>query len=584
MRQFGGARDGNIAMTFALSAVPMLLLIATGLQFSNAEKAATRAQAAVDAAALGAANASPERRNTIADNLIRAGLANVDATINSITHTPEVPGAADTSYQVSVSVTVPNYLFSNLVPNNTLTRAATATMTSGSAATSGNAVNSSACALLVDPAAAQALQASGSTSVNASGCEIDVASTSSTAVYFSGSNTWNVAKICAAGGGMVSGSYAPGGYNSSGVLVPTNISTNCAVANDTAIAASLPKVSIPSAPPAPATPAAPATCAYTNQSFSSPQTFASGAVFCGTTNFGGWMGDLTLTNATFTGPVALGGSMNSLTMTNCVFFSSLSATGWAGSAEIDGIAVYGAAALGGLPVQMSSASAQNVFYGDLTFSGSNIEALRNVTVYGALTSNGSNRISIAGSFAPYGNLSLSGSSSLSLPSQPATNFYGTVSLSGSPSLALGAGLATFQNVVSLSGSSRLTGSGVTLYFAKALATFSTSGSSQTTLSAPTSQSSAYYDILMFEPDGLANTGFSLTASAVAPYAGLIYLPSRNVTFSGASGTTSPDTLTVVFNTLTFADSNTWSFQPDSNWNFQTTTTTTAIAPSAYLSR
>jgi hypothetical protein len=84
------------------------------------------------------------------------------------------------------------------------------------------------------------------------------------------------------------------------------------------------------------------------------------------------------------------------------------------------------------------------------------------------------------------------------------------------------------------------------------------------LTAPTS--GTYANVLMFEPDGLSTSSFAIDGASSSGHAlqGLVYLPSRNITFNSTySGTA--DAFTLVVNQLIF-DSNsgkTWSITPAS---------------------
>jgi hypothetical protein len=90
-----------------------------------------------------------------------------------------------------------------------------------------------------------------------------------------------------------------------------------------------------------------------------------------------------------------------------------------------------------------------------------------------------------------------------------------------------------------------TGTGVTFYFADTSLIQFNSGISAN-LSAPTT--GTYADILMFEASGLSKSNFVFNDSVSNRLQGLIYLPSRNVTFN-AKSQLATDKATLVFNTL-----------------------------------
>lgn len=116
-----------------------------------------------------------------------------------------------------------------------------------------------------------------------------------------------------------------------------------------------------------------------------------------------------------------------------------------------------------------------------------------------------------------------------------------------------------------------TGTDVTFYFADSSGIQFNSGV-KATLSAPTS--GTYSGILMYEASGLPKSSFVLDVSKGHTLTGLIYLPSREMTFnSGANATV--DQMTMVLDTLTL-DSMTWKLDS------ATTTMSSAAGSSAYL--
>jgi Flp pilus assembly protein TadG len=91
----------------------------------------------------------------------------------------------------------------------------------------------------------------------------------------------------------------------------------------------------------------------------------------------------------------------------------------------------------------------------------------------------------------------------------------------------------------------MSGSGVSFYFADTSYIQINSGV-VAELTAPTS--GTYANILMFEPTGLSTSSFTINGQAGHSFQGLIYLPSRNITFNSMSNVTS-EALTIVVNTV-----------------------------------
>ncbi len=101
-----------------------------------------------------------------------------------------------------------------------------------------------------------------------------------------------------------------------------------------------------------------------------------------------------------------------------------------------------------------------------------------------------------------------------------------------------------------------TGSGVTFYFADTSRIQFNSGV-RAKLAAPTS--GPYRNFLIFEKPGLSRSAFIFNDSASNDLDGIIYLPSRNMTYNSGSEARG-DRLAMVFNTLIVNQTN-WRLAP-----------------------
>jgi hypothetical protein len=156
------------------------------------------------------------------------------------------------------------------------------------------------------------------------------------------------------------------------------------------------------------------------------------------------------------------------------------------------------------------------------------------------------------------------------------NYSGTVNLSpgtycgsfnfnGSGTINLAAGLYIFNGTTwNINSGWTITGSGVTLYFVNSSSHVQFNSGVNVSLKAPTT--GTYANVLMFEPDGLSKSSFAVDGTSATGYAlqGLIYLPSRNVTFNTIYNGTS-DATTLVVNQVIFDSNspNSWSISPSS---------------------
>ena len=187
----------------------------------------------------------------------------------------------------------------------------------------------------------------------------------------------------------------------------------------------------------------------------------------------------------------------------------------------------------------------------------------NVTTNGSAPGNLSKSCTTASDpFA--GTLPTVGATSCTVSNQ---NYSGTVSLvpgvycgnfnfNGRGTLNLAAGLYVLKGTRwNLNSGWTVNGNGVTLYYADANSYIQVNSGVAINIAAPTS--GTYANILMYEPTGLSTSSFSINGSAGHTFTGLIYLPSRNVTFNSVSNVTS-ESITMVFNQMILDQIN-WKF-------------------------
>jgi hypothetical protein len=126
-------------------------------------------------------------------------------------------------------------------------------------------------------------------------------------------------------------------------------------------------------------------------------------------------------------------------------------------------------------------------------------------------------------------------------------YCGTFNLNGTGTLNLQPGLYVLSNAhLNVNSGWTIQGTGVTFYFADQNSYIQINSGAALKVSAPTS--GTYADILIFEPPGLAKSSFSIDGGAGHTLSGLIYLPSRNITFNAMSSV-SAENLTMVVNQL-----------------------------------
>ena len=140
-------------------------------------------------------------------------------------------------------------------------------------------------------------------------------------------------------------------------------------------------------------------------------------------------------------------------------------------------------------------------------------------------------------------------------------YCGWFNFNSAPTVHLAPGVYVIENGGWNVDGGTWTGSGVTFYFADSSKIQFNSGMSMT-LSAP--NSGTYAGILFYEKDGLSLSAFVFDDSVAESLNGLIYLPSRQLTFNSTSNISSQQ-LTLVADTAIFNSAN-WTLTPSTSWS------------------
>ncbi len=105
-----------------------------------------------------------------------------------------------------------------------------------------------------------------------------------------------------------------------------------------------------------------------------------------------------------------------------------------------------------------------------------------------------------------------------------------------------------------------TGDGVTFYFDDDKSSIQFNSGMTLNIAAPTSASAAYPGVLMFERAGLNKSSLTFNDSNSSTLSGVIYLPSRDVTFNSTSNITATRSFQLIVNSLMLNAAN-WTIAP-----------------------
>lgn len=133
--------------------------------------------------------------------------------------------------------------------------------------------------------------------------------------------------------------------------------------------------------------------------------------------------------------------------------------------------------------------------------------------------------------------------------------FQNVIFNGSTRISMAPGLYIFKNSNIVNSGSVMQGTGVTIYFPDSSSSIQFNGNVTLRLSAPVTGD--YAGLLFFEPANLSKSSLVFNSTNDSVINGLMYLPSRNVTFNSASNITAHKVM-LVYNTMILNASG-WTF-------------------------
>ncbi len=207
-KRFIPETSGNIAITFALAALPLLATVGAGVDYSRIAQQTAVLQATLDASVLAGARTNGAELTTAA-NYFKGQSTVAGATARFALDGNAVSGTA--------TATIPTTLMA-VVGTSAVAISAKATAIRTTTSTGGAALP---CIFALAPNTSQALLVNSGARINAPDCEVHVRSTASPAAIFNAGTTLNLKTFCIQGGNIIKNTSSP---------LP--IQTNCAAASD----------------------------------------------------------------------------------------------------------------------------------------------------------------------------------------------------------------------------------------------------------------------------------------------------------------------------------------------------------------
>ena len=211
-KSFLSARGGNIALTTALAAIPMIAAAGLAIDYGRSDRAETELQAIADSASLYAAGAQDvtgtsstrtEKRKALAISYLNARMAGVDDM--EIVGAPAVKADADT-VEVAINARVKGSFINAL--NAYGNGSGGNNIDIGVRSTAKFGADAYSCMLALNPSSGQSLGFSGNATLLGINCRVQSNSNHATAISLQGASSLSASEICAVGG--ASGSkYTP---------------------------------------------------------------------------------------------------------------------------------------------------------------------------------------------------------------------------------------------------------------------------------------------------------------------------------------------------------------------------------------
>jgi Flp pilus assembly protein TadG len=276
--EFCRARGGNLAVVFALSAVPVVGAIGAAVDFARVSDMRSQLQGALDAAVLAGVTQLSANQVSAAGNMFDLNVNGKYPTSPARSFTQNSDGSLSGTARASVSMSFMSAFHAltalTAQQDSPLVITVTSKAVPGQQATVSPA--SKVCLFLVNQTK-EGLVVNSGAKITAPGCDVHILSTHNTAATFNA--TLGVNTICIKGASILKN----GGVNPPAV-------TNCATIADP-FASRMPTVSAGS-------------CTFNNQTYSGNVTLSPGT-YCGSTNFNG-SGTLTLSPGLY---IIKGGAM-----------------------------------------------------------------------------------------------------------------------------------------------------------------------------------------------------------------------------------------------------------------------------------
>lgn len=212
-RRIGGDERGGVAVVFALALVPVLAAAGAAIDYSRASSARAGLQNAVDAAVLAGLKVPANRRASTADAVLKERLPALGAELDQASFGPTAAGGLRGRVKVRLRSVFGRLFAADGIAVSALSEGALRPRAAANEA-------GSACVLLLDPSAPEALRLEAGAVLSAPSCEVHVETRATVAAHLARGSVLDSRRACLRGSGLIASGGRAGAVETACRTVP----------------------------------------------------------------------------------------------------------------------------------------------------------------------------------------------------------------------------------------------------------------------------------------------------------------------------------------------------------------------------